>query len=261
MSTETLSYSRVDTWAQCPYHYCLRYRMGLKPAPKYDPQDPLILGTAFHTALEKGMEDAEREYYSQYPIIGTEHSLEMLKLSRISDSARNLLERLCDGEEPMFERAIYDAHLDWIGYVDCIVPRADGSYRIIDFKYASEKGASRYSTSSQLPVYKKFVEKVLKAKVSDIVYLVAPKVTLRRDKDETDEHLRLRTIEALDSYSGAFEVRPSIKIDNAWEDYIAECGMLRASTEYPKNPSPLCRWCEYQRYCESNGIDLTEIQL
>ena len=31
------------------------------------------------------------------------------------------------------------------------------------------------------------------------------------------------------------------------------CQLLKGVKDFPKNPTRLCGWCEYQEYCESNG--------
>lgn len=258
-STETLSYSRVDTWKQCPYRYALRYRRGVETLPTYDPADPLILGTAFHTAIEKGIEAAEEEYYSAYPILNDQHSYEMMKLGAVAPNAREILDAYAMGETPVFERAVYDRQYNWIGYVDCIIPRRDGTYAIVDFKYASSP--ERYAQSSQILVYKFFVERNLGVKVSDCVYLVAPKIKTSKKWDETEASYLRRLRPELESYDKAMMVRTVLNEERAVEDYLTACGMVREAKEFPKVPDYLCRWCEYKRFCESGEKDLTDIVL
>lgn len=48
------SYSRVDLFKRCPYHFKLRYIDRLTELPNYEANSPLIVGHALHTGIEKG---------------------------------------------------------------------------------------------------------------------------------------------------------------------------------------------------------------
>ena len=63
------SYSRVETFKQCPYKFRLRYidKIGVIPSDEAD--NALVLGTALHTGIEKGVVVAIDEYFKAFPII------------------------------------------------------------------------------------------------------------------------------------------------------------------------------------------------
>lgn len=48
-----VSYSRIDTFKQCPYKYKLIYIDKLETKFNLDPTNALVLGTALHTGIEK----------------------------------------------------------------------------------------------------------------------------------------------------------------------------------------------------------------
>ena len=257
----SLSYSRVETFVQCPYKYFLKYHEEMKTIPKYEPDDALILGTAFHMCIEESVDKAVEWYKSQFPIITDAHEDEALKLERIGSLARKKFYDFANGRVMLFERGIYDYNLDWVGYVDCLIQDGE-DWILADFKYASSP--ARYRESSQIQVYKHFVENNLNVRISDAFYLVAPKIRAKKKFEDTQEDFRVFLNKEIENYSESeIEfVRPDS--DNEQENvatFYMNCGRLRVSREFPKKESPLCRFCEYTRYCNSNGKDLTEITL
>ena len=257
---ETMSYSRVECYEKCPFHYRLRYRDKLKAMGKFDPQDPLVLGNAFHTAIEVSPEQAVEWYKSQYPIITDLHVEECMKLLRIGALAKDMVDSLCGGNKPIFEYGIYDREYDWMGFVDCLIPRGEGTFTLLDFKYSSS--VDRYLTSPQLAIYRHMLGR-LGYYVYDAYFIVAPKIGIRRKKDEQTEEFRMRLKAELDAYSlsDIHLIRPSIDGYKAVRDYLKLMEKIRSTDEFPMNKTRLCSWCEYQRYCESGGKDLTDILL
>ena len=257
---ERMSYSRAETYSKCPYQYYLRYREGLKTYPKYDPQDPLIVGNAFHMAIETSPEEAVEWYKSQYPIITDLHVEECMKLLRIAGLAKAVVYGLSAGVTPIFEYGVYDEEYDWVGYMDCLIPRGNGVYTLLDFKYAAS--VERYITSPQLAIYRHMLKR-RGYTVADAYFVVAPKICIRRKKEETDEQFRMRLNEELDAYSmnDIHLIRPTIDGAKAVREYIKLMKEIRSAGIFPMNKTRLCNWCEFQRYCESEGNDLTDIEL
>ena len=60
----------------------MRYLEGLTTIPDDKPDNALYLGTALHTGLEIGVDEAIQQYYGNYPIITDEHINEIIKLPR-----------------------------------------------------------------------------------------------------------------------------------------------------------------------------------
>ena len=255
-----MSYSRAECYAKCPFQYRLRYRDGLKTYPTFDPQDPLIVGNAFHMAIETSPEEAVEWYKSQYPIITDLHVEECMKLLRIAGLAKAVVYGLSAGVTPIFEYGVYDEEYDWIGYMDCLIPRGNGIYTLLDFKYASS--VDRYATSPQLAIYRHMLKRCGYT-VADAYFVVAPKISIRRKKEETDEQFRMRLNEELDAYSvnDIHLIRPTIDGAKAVREYVKLMKEIRSTEEFPRNRTKLCMWCSYQRYCESEGNDLTDIEL
>lgn len=244
------SYSRVEVYNQCPYRYRLRYIDGLKEMEKYDPQDALILGTAFHKCIEESVEDAIAWYYSQYPIITDLHVEEAMKLEVIGGKARGMLDLgSCE-----FEVKVQTS--EYLGFIDCLRRTADGSWSIVDFKYSSSP--DRYRDSKQIGVYAHYA-RLMGYDVQSGWFLVAPKIRIKRGKNESDVDFRLRLRGELEKP----DYRPvlvSARMDG-WEDFRDGILMIEKETLWPKRPGRLCSWCPYQRYCESGGKDMIDVAL
>lgn len=258
--SERMSYSRVECFEKCPFQYRLRYRDNLRTLPTYDAQDPLIVGNAFHMAIETSPEQAVEWYKSQYPIVTDLHIEECMKLLRIGTLAKTIVDSLSAGSAPIFEYGVYDEEYDWIGYMDCLIPRAKGVFTLLDFKYASS--VDRYITSPQLAIYRHMLGR-RGYTVADAYFVVAPKINIRRKKDETDEEFRMRLKEEFDAYSvdDIHLIRPTIDGAKAVREYVKLMKEIRSTEEFPRNATRLCSWCAYQRYCESDGNDLTDIDI
>ena len=124
-----LSHSRVDCFVQCPFKFKLRYRRRFTTLPKGDPNDPLILGHALHTGIEKTTQDAIKEYYAAYPVIDDRHVEEVMKLEYWLPKIKDLL------PEGYHEIKLEDE--DFLGFIDLLIPveEKDGIeyFDLIDF--------------------------------------------------------------------------------------------------------------------------------
>lgn len=263
------SYSRVSCYKSCPYQYKLRYIDKLETIPNTDANNALYLGTAMHTGIEKTVKDALAQYYSNYPIKTDLQINEAMKLKHLIPLAKAAIP---DG---LYEVKVEDD--DFIGFMDLLVPKGGGVYDLYDFKYASGISwnpiyASRkdnphmldyndildyepspkltgYLNSVQLHVYKHFYEKTCPGhKIDKLYYVFIPKTQIRQKKTEDLYQFRKRLQSELDKMEIMVE---EVKYDfQKVRDYLAAVAEIKAATEYPKNCTKLCDWCEYQKYCQ-----------
>ena len=168
MSTR-FSHSRVEVFDRCPFKYRLRYVDGLDTIPNTDADNALILGTALHTGIEEGVEQALDFYKNSFPVLTDDHIHEMMKLEAMIPKAKAMLP-----PGGTFELPIGNA--DFIGFMDYLVPvgkglKLDGlitgedldefeAFDLYDFKYSNN--AKNYAVS------KKKKNKPIPATVSEI---------------------------------------------------------------------------------------------
>lgn len=240
-----ISHSRIECFGNCPYKYKLKYLDRIKTLPNTDDaNNPLFLGTALHTGIQKDVEAGIKEYYAQYPIITDEHINEAIKLRYLIPKAKELL--------PPGEYEVPIKTEDFIGYIDWLSPNEDGTYDLWDFKYSNN--VYHYKDSPQLHLYKYFIEKqtLNQIQIKNMHYLLVPKIAIKQKKNESLEEFRDRLQEELS--------KCSIKIlDVEYNpDYVINFTLnIKKSiecNEFNKNENYLCGWCEYEKYCKE-GID------
>ena len=235
----------------------MRYLQGLTTIPATEPDNPLILGQTVHTGIEKSLEEAIREYCFSSPIITDEHINEIIKFETVIPLARAAIP-----PGGKFEVEIKDD--DFHGFIDYLVPMGYMSkealhnpygedvnvFDLYDFKYSNN--VSGYKKSGQLHEYKYFFERNNPGKKIRNMYLVfIPKVTIRQKKTETLTEFRQRLKEEL---SGV-EVK-TVQIGFNPEKVIEFLFGIKAvneETEFPQEKSYLCRYCEFQEYCEKGN--------
>lgn len=247
-----LSHSRVSTHKKCPFQFKLRYIDKLKTIPKYDPQDPLIIGTALHTAIEKDVETAIDQYYASYPVITDLHINEAIKLEYWLPKIKEVL------PEGLHEVKIEDD--DYKGFIDLLVPIDDTTFDLYDFKYSNN--VRSYMDSEQLHLYKYYFEKLNPGKhIRNMYFMFVPKTSIRikyknksNPRDETIAEFRKRIIETLDKSEIQF-----IKIDYDPDkviEFLTDAKHAIEDQTFEKNPTRLCDWCEYQGYCEKGDMTM-----
>lgn len=238
-----VSHSRIETFKQCGYKYKLRYVDELKTYFNGDPANPLIIGTALHTGIEKDVKTAVDEYYSHYPVITDQNVEEVIKLEAIIPKCKAILP---DG---IYERKIECP--EFVGFIDLLVKVGEGVYDLYDFKYSNN--VKNYLESGQLHEYKHYFERTTGEKIRDLYFMFAPKVAIRMKKDETPEDFRKRLREEL-----AGKEPQLVKVDYNPEkvvDFLRNAKECRTATKFEKNESRLCDWCDYKEYCQT-GDDL-----
>lgn len=252
-----LSHSRVETFNQCAYKFKLRYIDKLETLPTDDPASPLILGHALHTGIEKNTEEAIKEYYNAYPVINDNHVTEAIKLEYWIPKIK---EAIPSGG--LHEIEIADGE-DFVGYIDYLVPVDNNTYDLYDWKYSNN--INNYLESGQLHEYKYFFEKLNpNKKIRNMYFMFVPKCNLKikyknktNPKDETIQEFRKRVFEDLESKQLEF-----VKVEydpNKVIEFLNNGIHAINCVEYIKNPSRLCDWCEFQRYCEKG--EMIDMQL
>lgn len=223
--------------------------------PATEPDNPLILGQTVHTGIEKSLKEAIREYCFSFPIIADEHINEIIKFETVIPLAKTAIP-----PGGQFEVEIKDD--DFHGFIDYLVParteqRLNGEnqeipdvFDLYDFKYSNN--VSGYKQSGQLHEYKYFFERNNPGKkIRNMYFVFIPKVTIRQKKTETLLEFRERLKEAL---SGV-EVK-TVQIGFNPEKVIEFLFGIKAvneETEFPQEKSYLCRYCEFQEYCEKGN--------
>lgn len=235
----------------------MRYLDKLKTIPDDKPDNALYLGTALHTGLEVGVEEAIQQYYSNYPIITDEHINEAIKLEVMIPKAKAMIP---DGHN---EILIEDP--DFIGFIDLLVPVEEkiigeehgwnngvspvvmGVYDIYDFKYSNNK--QNYLNSDQLHLYKYFFEKNNPTcTIRNMYFLMVPKSKCKQIKGEDLTSYRQRLLMDLKTLKP--ELVPIQYDPNKVIRFLLETKSMLEADTYPKRTGFLCRYCEYQAYCE-----------
>ncbi|SHJ77463.1 PD-(D/E)XK nuclease superfamily protein [Paramaledivibacter caminithermalis DSM 15212] len=196
-----------------------------------------------HLGLEKGIDEMEKYYYYQYPVISDKHINEMIKLMILVEKALEVMQDLIRDKPVTFEYEI--DFPEFKGFVDLIIHNKDSTVDIYDFKYSNN--IDHYLQSKQLHLYKYYLEK-LGFKVKRLGFIFIPKTSIRQKKTEDLYQFRKRLKETL----SGMEVKV-IKLDydhQKVEEFFNSCLDIESEKIYEKSPSRLCNWCEFQKYCE-----------
>lgn len=235
----------------------MRYLQGITAIPAAEPDNPLILGRTVHTGIEKSLEEAIREYCFSFPIITDEHINEIIKFETVIPLARAAIP-----PGGKFEVEIKDD--DFHGFMDYLVPMGYMAkeamfnpygedvdiYDLYDFKYSNN--VSGYKKSGQLHEYKYFFERDNPGKkIRNMYFVFIPKVTIRQKKTETLTEFRQRLKEEV---SGAEVTTVPIEFDpEKVIEFLFGIKAVNEETEFPQEKSYLCRYCEFQEYCEKGN--------
>ena len=211
----------------------------------------MILGSAMHKGIEQGVEAGVNEYLMAYPVITDAHITEQIKLEWWIPRVRAAV--------PRGENELMVADSDFIGFIDLIAPvigfhesEVPGVYDLYDYKYTSN-GGSRYAESEQLHLYKYWFEKLNPGKkIRNLTYVIIPKVTVKQGKTESLQDYRRRIESELSKKELKFltvDYDPGKVID-----FLSGVKRVLEAKDYEKNPGILCKYCEYNDYCQK-GID------
>ena len=238
------SHSRVECFGNCPHLYKLRYVEKLTTIPDDDPSNPLILGTALHIGIEKGVREGIRAYYDSYPIVGDLHVHEAMKLERLIPQVRAMIP-----EGAKFEVRLTNPH--FVGFIDLLIDRGNGECEVWDFKYSNN--VDKYRESTQLHLYKHYFEEQYPTKrIVKMGFIFVPKTMIRQKKTEDLQQFRKRLRETLDGLEIKTEEIPYNP--NKVIGYLTNVKTILEAKEFPKNETRLCDWCEFKDYCKE-GVD------
>lgn len=252
----SVGYSAISTFVQCPYQYRLRYIDGVEMLDEYDASNALKVGTALHRGIETDVQTAIKEYYMSYPVITDQHITEAIKLVTMIPKVKAVI--------PEGQHEVFFEYGTFKGTIDLLVPAGKGLwldapggatecdyYDIYDFKYSNN--IDKYMESAQLSVYKYFAEKALNIKVRKLYFVFVQKTMIRQKKTEDLNQFRMRLHKTLESATVQIkEVQYDVR---KVMDFMQNQVNALTCTDYKKQESRLCDWCEYQSYCQ-NGEEL-----
>ena len=242
-----ISFSRVSTYTQCPYKFKLLYKDGLETVFDCDPQNALVLGTAMHECIEYGVDEAIERYISKYPVITNAIVDETIKLKALGPK---LVDAVYDFGDPMFEVECF--YKGFLGYLDAVVPGPElHEWILFDFKYSNN--VDKYANSPQITIYKWLFEKTHPGEqIIAAAYVCVPKTQIRQKKTEDQYQFRQRLISTLTDMEPKLVWVDCDDTAGPFEIYADAVEMLQAE-EFPKKPSKLCDWCNYQEFCEKGN--------
>lgn len=238
------SYSNISTFGQCPYKWMLQYKERLKTIPATNPDNALYLGLALHKGVEDwSVQAGIDEYKSYFPIITNEHINWIMQLEY---QIPRLLDILPEGGEHEIEIITPN----FVGYVDYVC--GDTMY---DFKFSNN--IENYIKSPQLSIYKYYLEKVRPdLKINHLKYVFVPKVNIRQKHKAKPPESIMEFRQRLSDYLEATKIKV-VEVDYNKDSVLRfqECCQLLNDydEDFPKNPTKLCNWCNFQNYCESDG--------
>ena len=233
----------------------MRYIDRILTIPSDEADNALILGHAIHTGIEKGVDAAVKEYFMAYPIITDNHINEAMKLEHLIPKVQAILPK---GE---FELKIADGN--FIGFMDLLTPvepietveqGLNGekcickheAFDLYDFKYSNN--SEKYADSRQLHLYKQQFELLNpEKKIRNMYFVMIPKVNIKQKKTEDLLQFR-RRIESELSKTKIELLEVQYDPNKVIEHWLLTKQLLETS-EFPKEQSWLCRYCEYSEFC------------
>ncbi|EJO5347169.1 AAA family ATPase [Clostridium botulinum] len=238
------SHSRVESFKSCPYKYKLRYIDKLKTIPTQDANNALICGNTIHTGAEKDLKAALEFYKSNYYIMSDLNINEILKFEYLIPKIKELL-----ADINIYAQEYLINTKRFKGIVDLITRNDDGTVDVFDFKYSN--AIEHYMESPQLHIYKYFLEQQ-GFKVRKLGFIFIPKISIRQKKTEDLYKFRKRLFQELKA--SEIQIAEVPYNPNKVVEFMDNIIDTTEVKEYKKNPTRLCDWCEYQKYC-FEGVD------
>lgn len=236
------SYSRVSLFKQCPFRFKLQYLDQLELLKDPAADNALVIGNALHLGLETDVDNMLRKYHQEFNISSDKHENEAIKLEHLVKRGHQLLKHI-DILHQEYEINVPE----FKGIVDLITKNPDGTVDVLDFKYSNN--VDRYMESGQLHIYKYFLEQQ-GFKVNKLGFIFFPKTMIRQKKTENLYQFRQRLIATLSGLKiQVVEVKYN---EEKVKEFLEDCKEIHRATEYPKNETRLCDWCDFQNYCQKN---------
>lgn len=123
-------------------------------------------------------------------------------------------------------------------------------FDLYDFKYSNNW--MRYMDSRQLHLYKYYFEKTTGKRIRNMFFLFVPKVQIRQKKTESIFTFRQRLLEELGKAQPHLE--PVQYNPQKVIDHLELTQVIPQVTEYSKNLTRLCDWCDYKKYCQEGDL-------
>lgn len=229
------SYSRVSLFEDCPHHFKLRYIDKLTELPKFDADNPLIIGSALHKGIETDVETALNEYFNSFPVLTDAIIHEAMKLEILIPKVKEFLEQFV-GFKRLHEYRIDKP--DYLGFVDLLLVSPNKESMLLDFKYSNN--IKNYLDSGQLHIYKYYLEQD-GFDVKKMGFLFVPKTSLKQKENEDLFHYRQRMVQAVEESQVTFV---PIEYDEMEVIYfLNSIKKIESATEWPKNTSGNCFSC------------------
>jgi phage nucleotide-binding protein len=234
------SYSRVDSFKQCKYKWKLHYIDELETVSNQDSTNALYLGNALHKGIETNVGQAIKEYMDHYYLITDLIVNETIKLEILIPKVKKILKDI------NIYKQEYEINTPrFKGFVDLITKNDDGTVDVFDFKYSNN--VENYMTSGQLHIYKYFLEQQ-GFKVRKLGFIFIPKTFIRQKNTEDLYQFRKRLIKEVEE--SQVQIKEINYNPNKVIEFFNNIIDIKDETEFTKNPTKLCGWCQYQIYCE-----------
>ncbi|WP_050607242.1 AAA family ATPase [Clostridium niameyense] len=237
--------SAITQFQKCPYKYKLQYVDNLKTIPSDDPANALVIGTAIHYGAEtESIENMLQNYYQNFNILTDAQINEAIKLEYLLPQVLDFIKQF-DTVEHEVPFQVGSFH----GTADLLAHNKDGTVDLYDYKYSNN--IDDYMEGPQLHIYKYFLE-LCGYKVNKMAFIFIPKTFIRQKKTEDLYQFRKRLLETLKDMKIQIKYLEydQSKVTNS---LITAVEMLETK-EFKKNPSRLCDWCEFKKYC-FEGVD------
>lgn len=236
------SYSKVECFKQCRKKYQYRYIDKLRVIPPTNPDNPLYLGIALHTGIEKGADEGILAYRRNFPVLTNEIVNWEIQLEYWINKVRDILPE--NGKHEIEVKTN-----DFIGYIDYMYDDV-----LLDFKFTTPKNYPRYLESPQLKIYAHYWKKLHpESNIKHLKYVFIPKSAVRQRRNETIQQFRQRLIETLDTMKiEIVEVPYNGCDDDSVTQFVEDCKRIEIARDFPKNETPLCQWCDYYDFCQKS---------
>lgn len=229
------SYSRVDLFKRCPYHFKLKYLDHLTEMPRFNADNPLYLGHALHKGIELGEQAMIDDYLNSYPVMTDDIINELTKLKMLLPKVTKALEPFKDCD---FKHEYKIDYGEFLGYADLILTAPDGTSTVIDFKYSNS--VDNYLKSGQLHLYKVYLN-LLGFNVQHLAYMFIPKTSIRQKKTEDLYEFRRRLVTTVDESEVKLVEVPYD--ETKVQDFLDTIDKIKDTTYFARNPHGDCFAC------------------
>lgn len=238
MKIEKISYSRLELFNQCQYHYKLHYDDKVKsplPEPEY-----FEFGHYIHKLAELvvrdniSIEEASKISYAEYNRFGKEHNNKIKKMIRNFIGFQKNIENsnpIKNEAEVEFDITENDFRIN--GYIDRVITYNNNNVLIVDYKTSKENNEIKQKdihNSKQLMTYAWAYNKITNTPIENISAMLfyldsGNKPITRFNSEKINNH-----------------IKETIKLGNIIKQMDPE--------KAKANVTKLCNWCEYRTICK-----------